>query len=520
MPSVSNAKYGAQSLSQLMQVLQQVAQRAGQVRDNYAPQQATAAAPQTPFQGLMAGVIGEHNRRREEAKSQDDAAIQQSLAILDAIPDSPENTPKKLQLLTSILHPKTQRGWKEVWNPQADHTAQAQFLGKFAELLPNESEVAQQQGEAPASRVRSVAEQGAGYVPPSGKFQFPSEGKYQPLGIITDPDTGERYVQLYDQKTGEIHEKPIRRGSTEKENIATIRSSGKATASDPTRRQEASIARALAANEGLDLDAVGEDDPIMKAYTLRARQMIARVKESQASSVELGVPYKQAKTAEALANAGRGGVTGGQAATILRQDTQDQLRAKEDVTKFEAELGKFQTEMNGIWNGWKNSPYAKKKVNGQLVAVPDGELETYMKLFDPDGYARYNKLKAEVTSAKTSLQGAQERAKVVGKATPRGGGQQLDLDRVLRQEQSTPTADTQYVQHDYYIDDESTPPPDAPIRSLARVYGDPKIFLLNPQGFGIKPGAVTKGQTITTERGMFLVLSISSDGSKILVRRK
>jgi hypothetical protein len=183
--------------------------------------------------------------------------------------------------------------------------------------------------------------------------------------------------------------------------------------------------------------------------------------------------------------------------------------------------------MNGIWNSWKNSPYAKKKVNGQLVAVPDGELENHMKLFDPDGYARYNKLKAEVTSAKTSLQGAQERAKVVGRSVPRGaaigagaGVQQLDLDRVLRNEQATPTADSQYTQHDYYIDDESTPPPDKPIRSLARVYGDSKIFLLNPQGFGIKPGSVAKGQTVTTERGVFLVLSVSSDGSKLLVRKK
>jgi hypothetical protein len=324
-------------------------------------------------------------------------------------------------------------------------------------------------------------------------------------------------VQLYDQKTGEIHEKPIRRGSTEKENIATIRSSGKVGAADPTRRQEASIARALAANEGLDLDAVGEDDPIMKAYTLRARQMIARVKESQASSAELGVPYKQAKTAEALANAGRGGVTGGQAETIKRQDRTDVLKAQQDEAEATAEVQRLQQLKDNIWNNWRsklpNTPAERIEAEMFNRKSTKGEVE------------EYRKVTAALTAAQIKLDAAKKAKSTLSKSVPRGvgggtGGQQLDLDRVLRQEQSTPTADSQYAQHDYYIDDESTPPPDAPIRSLARVYGDPKIFLLNPQGFGIKPGAVTKGQTVTTERGVFLVLSISSDGSKILVRKK
>jgi hypothetical protein len=305
-------RYNAQSMTQLVETLQQLTQQQARAREQYSPQTQQGGAPQTPFQGLMSGVIGEHNRRREDAKLQEDAALQQSLSILDLIPDSPENTPKKLQLLTSILHPKTQKGWKEVWNPQADHTAQAQFLGKFAELLPNESEIAQQQGEEPASRVRSVAEQGAGYVPPSGKFQFPSDGKYQPLGIITDPDTGERYVQLYDQKTGEVHEKPIRRGSTERENIAAIRSSkaGAAAANDPIIKRAIAYAK-IAANEteGIayeDFDKLKIVDP--ERYQQYMSVGNAKAKEyadAQGAAAGLRVPYLQAKTAEALANESR-----------------------------------------------------------------------------------------------------------------------------------------------------------------------------------------------------------------------
>jgi hypothetical protein len=239
MPSVSNAKYGAQSLSQLMQVLQQVAQRAGQVRDNYAPQQATATAPQTPFQGLMAGVIGEHNRRREEAKSQDDAAIQQSLALLDAIPDSPENTPKKLQLLTSILHPKTQKGWKEVWNPQADHTAQAQFLQQFTGMLPSDSGLSANEQQVRNQQITTgpgaLLTQGVNqkYAEQNrGKFEFPDEDPYYAPQIIQTPDGKLKAIQ-YPKRGGAplIHD--IGEGQTEKQTVAGIRWQGKGSTTDP-----------------------------------------------------------------------------------------------------------------------------------------------------------------------------------------------------------------------------------------------------------------------------------------------
>ena len=524
-------RYNAQSMTQLVETLQQLTQQQTRAREQYSPSTPQAAAPQTPFQGLLSGVIGEHNRRREDVKLQEDAALKQSLAILDLIPDTPENTPKKLQLLTSILHPKTQKGWKEVWNPQADHTAQAQFLQKFAAQLPTDDEVMQQQGQAPASRVRSVAEQGEGYVPPSGKFQFPDDGQFQGGQIIQTADG--LVLVTFDKKTGEPKLKPLGQGKTEKQTVAEIR--GKGGAGDPTVRNEVSIARRIAQREGFDYTKLPDEEQAV--YIGKARDYLARLDEAKLKSTELNVPLKTSQVAVNQANARRGGVTGGQAETIKRQDTQDQLRAKEDVTKFEAELGKFQTEMNGIWNGWKNG--ARKKINGQLVAVPDGELENYMKLVDPDGYARYNKLKAEITSAKTSLQGAQERAKVVGKATPRGGGSggrsltgNLDIDRIMRNAPPStgapggehyvvqdPTAAQLRVPAGFNLDTESTPETTTGLRSVGRSFNNPNVFIMNPARFGLRPTSLVKGARLDTEKGVFEVMDVSADKTKVLVHK-
>jgi hypothetical protein len=467
-------------------------------------------------------------------KLQEDAAIQQSLAILDAIPDSPENTPKKLQLLTSILHPKTQKGWREVWNPQADHTAQAQFLGKFAELLPNESEIAQQQGEEPASRVRSVAEQGAGYVPPSGKFQFPSEGKYQPLGIITDPDTGERYVQLYDQKTGEVHEKPIRRGVTEKENIATIRSSGRGSASNNNpmlERAEGYAKLEALRRDGItfaQFDQLEKTDPdkyyqYMEIGSAKAQEL----QDSQNAAAGLRVPYLQAKTAEALANEKRGGVTGGQAATIQRQDTQDTLAAKKEITDIQAELQQVQSTINSIWNGWKGQTWAQNR--------PDIKIQAAAKRRDPDNEKRYVDLQAKLGALQTKLGAAQERAKVVGRSVPRGGARitgNLDWDRVMRRgQQDTSGGQAHYevvdpapnvvIPKDFDIESFSAPTTPNGFINVGRSVKNPNLLLLNPranpEARRVPLEALRPGGSLYIGGMSFQILQVSSDRSKVLV---
>jgi hypothetical protein len=377
-----------------------------------------------------------------------------------------------------------------------------------------------------------------------GKFEFPDDGQYQGGQIIQTADG--LVLVTFDRKTGEPKLKPLGQGVTEKQSVQQLKNEGRGAASDnnPTLKRATGYAK-LAALQAEDIpfsefDKLQKTDPdkyfeYMDMGSAKAQEFL----DNQNAAAGLRVPYLQAKTAEALANEKRGGVTGGQAATIQRQDTQDQLRAKEDVTKFEAELGKFQTEMNGIWNGWKNSPYAKKKVNGQLVAVPDGELENHMKLFDPDGYARYNKLKAEVTSAKTSLQGAQERAKVVGKTTPRGGGSggrsltgNLDIDRIMRNAPPStgapggehyvvqdPTAAQLRVPAGFNLDTESTPETTTGLRSVGRSFNNPNVFIMNPARFGLRPTGLVKGARLDTEKGVFEVMDVSADKTKVLVHK-
>jgi hypothetical protein len=167
-----------------------------------------------------------------------------------------------------------------------------------------------------------------------------------------------------------------------------------------------------------------------------------------------------------------------------------------------------------------------------------------MKLVDPDGYARYNKLKAEITSAKTSLQGAQERAKVVGKATPRGGGSggrsltgNLDIDRIMRN--APPSTGAQGGEH-YVVQDptpqqlqipkgfdlnrESTPENPTGLRSLARVFNNPNVFIMNPSKFGVSPRSLVKGarleQRVDDRKTIvFEVMAVSADKTKVLVHK-
>jgi hypothetical protein len=172
-------------------------------------------------------------------KLQEDAAIQQSLALLDAIPDSPENTPKKLQLLTSILHPKTQKGWKEVWNPQADHTAQAQFLQQFTGMLPSDSGLSANEQQVRDQQITSgpgaLLTQGVNqkYAEQNrGKFEFPDEDPYYAPQIIQTPDGKLKAIQ-YPKRGGAplIHD--IGEGQTEKQTVAGIRWQGKGSTTDP-----------------------------------------------------------------------------------------------------------------------------------------------------------------------------------------------------------------------------------------------------------------------------------------------
>jgi hypothetical protein len=340
---MSTNRYNAQSMNQVLEVLQQLTAQQTRAREQYSPSTPQAAAPQTPFQGLMSGIIGEHNRRREDVKLQEDAALKQSLAILDLIPDSPENTPKKLQLLTSILHPKTQKGWKEVWNPQADHTAQAEFLGKFAAQLPpgdeglsdNERQIRNQQiTTGPGALLtqgvnQKYAEQN------KGKFEFPDDGQYQGGQIIQTADG--LVLVTFDRKTGEPKLKPLGQGVTEKQSVQQLKNEGRGAGAENNPATKRAIAYAqIAANEAegiayTDFAKLKIEDPeryqqYMAIGNAKAKEYL----DAQGAAAGLRVPYLQAKTAEALANEKRGGVTGGQAATIQRQDTHQDRTASCD----------------------------------------------------------------------------------------------------------------------------------------------------------------------------------------------
>ena len=517
MPPVSPMRYGAPSLNQVLEIVAGLAQSKQRVEEQHTPAAAQPAAPQTGFQGLISGVLGSHIKQRQQARLQEDQALSQALAMLNAIPDSEQNTPIKLQLATALINskPGKKNFFQELFNPEADHSYQAGLLQQIAAKMPNQQEQAQQRGEAPATRVRSVAEQGPGYVPPSQKFEFKDTGKFQ-MGPVIQTADGLQQV-LMDQATGEIKLKPLGQGMTEKQTIQQIKNDGKGVgAADPTRRKEQSIARALASSEQKDYDQLDESEKL--DYLLQARQYVQKYQEAQLNSLQLNVPYKQAKTDEAIANANRGGVTGNQAAVIARQDRDDVIKAKSELAEAQGEVQRLQQLKDNIWNNWrsKNPSTAPEQLEAEMFNRKStrGEVE------------EYRKVTANLAAAQTKLQAAQERASTVGKSVPRTagqatrGGQQLNLDAILRREQSTPSPDNEYLQHDYFIDNESTPPPDRPLRSMARVYGDPKMFLINPAGFGVKAGSLRKGQVISSERGEFLIVAVSADGSKVLARKR
>lgn len=518
MPPVSPMRYGAPSLNQVLEIVAGLAQQNQRVEEQHTPAAAQPAAPQTGFQGLISGVLGSHIKQRQQARLREDQALSQALAMLNAIPDSEQNTPIKLQLATALINSKPGKKdfFSELFNPEADHSYQAGLLQQIAAKMPNQQEQLEQSGAAPASHVRSVAEQGPGFTPTSQKFEFKDQGKFQ-MGPVIQTADGLQQV-LMDQATGEIKLKPLGQGVTEKQSVQQLKNEGKGGASDPTRRKEQSIARALASNDGIDLDQVTDDDELKEAYLLRARQYIQKYQDAQLNSLQLNVPYKQAKTSEAIANAGRGGVTGNQAAVIARQDRDDVIKAKSELAEAQGEVQRLQKLKDNIWNNWrsKNPSTAPEQLEAEMFNRKStrGEVE------------EYRKVTAGLAAAQTKLQAAQERASTVGKSVPRTagqatrGGQQLDLDAVLRREQSTPSPDNEYLQHDYFIDNESTPPPDRPLRSMARVYGDPKMFLINPAGFGVKAGSLRKGQVISSERGEFLIVAVSGDGSKVLARKR
>jgi hypothetical protein len=529
-------RYNAQSMTQLVETLQQLTQQQARAREQYSPSTPQGAAPQTPFQGLLSGVIGEHNRRREDVKLQEDAALKQSLAILDLIPDTPENTPKKLQLLTSILHPKTQKGWKEVWNPQADHTAQAEFLQKFAAQLPTEEVSANERAVAaqpttsgPGAMLQQTAR--SKVEGQQGKFEFPDDGQYQGGQIIQTADG--LVLVTFDKKTGEPKLKPLGQGKTEKQTVAEIRGKGGAAGDNNVMLKRAIGYAKLAALQDKkipfsEFDKLQQTDPdTYFAYMEIGSAKAQELQDSQNAAAGLRVPYLQAKTAEALANEKRGGVTGGQAATIQRQDTQDTLAAKKEITDIQAELQQVQSTINSIWNGWKGQTWAQNR--------PDIKIQAAAKRRDPDNEKRYVDLQAKLGALQTKLGAAQERAKVVGRSVPRGGARitgNLDWDRVMRRgQQDTSGGQAHYevvdpapnvvIPKDFDIESFSAPTTPNGFINVGRSVKNPNLLLLNPranpEARRVPLEALRPGGSLYIGGMSFQILQVSSDRSKVLV---
>ena len=531
MPSVAQQRYGAPSLNQVLDLVTTALQQKQRISEQQVPQSAPTAAPQTAMQGLLSGLLSRNIEQRRQARAQEDQYMSQALAMLNAIPDDEQNTPLKLQLAAAMLNtkPGKKNAFQELFDPQADHTMQARLLEQITSRLPGddglspaEKQIRQQQitqgpgAELTAAVNQKYAEQN------KGKFNFPDEGKYSQGPVIQTAD-GLMQV-LYDLQTGQAKLQPLGNGQTEKIRIAEIKAQGGA-GNDTTRRKEQALARTLAARDGIDLDKVGADDPIAETYLMLARQHLDKFNQAQLASTQLNVPYKEAKTNEALANARRGGITGGQAATIQRQDRQDQTKARAEISEAQAELQKAQSMMDTIWNNWRVM-YGKGK--GGAV-TPDDQLEQLATAMGDDNANAFRQAKAQRDAAKVKLQGAQERLKGLG--TPGrldagggmpGRGQVLDLGAIQRGE--APIGDGEYTQHDYYLDDVKFPASSAPMRSAAKDYGDPEMFYINASRFNLQPGMVRKGQTIVLpDRGknaVFLVLGTSSDGATVLVRRK
>lgn len=519
MPGVSGNQYNAQSLAQLMGSISQLINQQQQIRRDYTPQQSAGAGPQTAFQGLAAGLIGERNRRSEAARAVEDGALQQAVALLELIPDSPENNPKKMQLLTSMLNQKSQKSWRDIFNPEADHTYQARLLSQLTGMIPSTAEHAQQQGQAPATRPRRVADQSPDYIPASQKFEFPDEGQFYPLGVIADPDTGERFAQLYDRKTGEVIEKPVRRGVTEKESVAKIRAQAAGQRGTEGNKKLRDLAVELAARDQkvfAELTPDEQDEYVFQAGSIRARQA-----EAQTTYQELRPDIGRAVIDEKRGNLGRGGVSGAQdiATQQRRQDTKMRLEA--DVARADADVVAAQSEIAAL----KNSPdivnareNAKKKGTPLTKAQEDS-------LLLPDEQTALRKAEAKLAHAQQTKAAALKALNEFVKSPelkPRGGASgsdrppltgNLNVDRIYRNQ---PTADPTAPQSPdasrapvYNVDptqavviDGATydypqlKEPDG--TALARRVAG-QVYVLNPDALPVAINALQPGQELTVD---------------------
>lgn len=483
--------YGAQSLQQLLGSIAQLTQQQQQNRRDYTPQQPAANSPQTPMQGLISGLVNEHNRRREDARSMDQNAIQQAVALLDLIPDSQENAPKKLQLLTSILHPKTQKGWKEILNPEADHSYQAQMLSRISGMIPNEEEAQQQQGIATATRPRTIADAGSGYVPTSRKFEFPDEDQYYPPQIIVGKDGNLKSVQLPRRGNGKPIVTDLGEGQTSQMATAEIRAQA-ATRTPAQNKQLHDLAGSLAEADGKSYSELSSEEQAQ--YRQEAGILLKRKAVAQTQYAELRPEIGQAVINEKNANAGRGGITAGQDVQQQQARQQALARADAEVSETQAEVTRHQTQINEIWNGYKTRYPDIAGDSSQLYLRMRKDWATLAEL--------NSKLQAAHVKAKAA-QAARTRIDKTPLPTPREGSApltgNLDWDRVIRRDgggsalaEDTGALDALIIDGKPY--DYSTLPAIPRGQSSYRLAGD--VYLLNPAQLdkveSAQPGAIVE----------------------------
>lgn len=292
--------------------------------------------PQTPrqtaFQGLIGGFLEGHKNAIDQARAEDDAVREQAIALINAIPDTPENRPLRIRMAMGILDakPGQNKSWHDqLFRPQPDEDYRQQLFRQISSMIPSDEEQAlQAQGQTVQGKVNLQGE----------------DGNYVNLPPMYDSSKNAMILTRMNKKTGKYEFDTKEGVVSEKYAIAELKGQAGQNLPPHKRRQMAEAEILATQKYQKPLEALSPEQ--QEEMWVEAGKELGKIQEAIAKATQMKPELVQSQINSNNATLG-GKQTNTRGLTNAQEIAKRDERVKEGQ-RIQSEIGEMVAELRGF----------------------------------------------------------------------------------------------------------------------------------------------------------------------------